>query len=292
MAKVISRSDSIAVALIGLNRLISGLKARILVAGQHEIHYLTGGQGSTVVLLHGIFAEKDHWVDFSRGLVDDFQCVIPDMAGFGDSTRIETLSYDYASQVEYLREFLDALKLNSVHLVGNSMGGTVAAVFANTYPHRVKSVALVGAPHGLKSSKASWMDCAIDRGEKPLVVKTEGEFQTMTSVLFHKKPFIPAPILRKARNLALSRWESNSRIWDEQVKNRYILEDFTLQHPSPCLCIWGAKDKLFDVSGLEKLRDRFGHLESRILDNVGHLPMMEQPKTTAKIYKEFLKRTS
>ena len=55
--------------LLQLNRALSGLEEKSIRVAGHDIHYLEGGQGETpIVLLHGIFAEKDHWTDFARSL--------------------------------------------------------------------------------------------------------------------------------------------------------------------------------------------------------------------------------
>jgi hypothetical protein len=56
--------------LLELNRKLSGVTEKTLSVGAHHIHYLEGGRGEPVILLHGIFAEKDHWVDFARQLTD------------------------------------------------------------------------------------------------------------------------------------------------------------------------------------------------------------------------------
>ena len=78
--------------LLWLNRSLSGLEDKTVQAAGHRIHYLEGGAGSAggtpVVLLHGIFAEKDHWVDFARPLTGSHRVIAPDLPGFGESDRI------------------------------------------------------------------------------------------------------------------------------------------------------------------------------------------------------------
>jgi pimeloyl-ACP methyl ester carboxylesterase len=71
------------------------LSAHTLTSGGHTLHYLDGGSGETLVLLHGIFAEKDHWVDFARPLTPHYRVIAPDLPGFGESTRLPDNDYSH-----------------------------------------------------------------------------------------------------------------------------------------------------------------------------------------------------
>lgn len=137
--------------LVNLNRQLSGLSVHSINVANHEVHYLDGGTGPPVILLHGIFAEKDHWVDFARKLTPDHRVVVPDLPGFGNSSRLADQSYQYAPQVERLHAFIEKLGIRQFHLAGSSMGGTIAALYAVKYPAQVLSVAFIGAPHGIRS---------------------------------------------------------------------------------------------------------------------------------------------
>ncbi|GAB3543283.1 alpha/beta fold hydrolase [Noviherbaspirillum agri] len=276
--------------LVNLNRELSGLSEQTVAVQEHQIHYLQGGSGETVMLLHGIFAEKDHWVDFARPLTGSYRVVVPDLPGYGESSRLDNQVYDYAAQVEMLKTLLDALGVERVHLAGNSMGGTIAALFASQYPERVHSVALIGAPHGIRSPQPSEMDRLIDAGKAPLIAHNEEEFEQMMSLLFVERPFLPYPILHAAQSGAVQNAQSNRRLWEAQLKNRYLLDERIAQLPQPALALWGEGDRIFNVSGAEVLRSRLRNAEVQVLPGVGHLPMMERPKESAQIYAAFLQR--
>ena len=274
--------------LLQLNRATAGLSAHTLTSGGHTLHYLDGGSGETLVLLHGIFAEKDHWVDFARPLTPHYRVIAPDLPGFGESTRLPNNDYSYAAQVEYLKDFLDHLGVQRAHLGGSSMGGTIAALFAIRYPNRVASVALIGAPHGLHTPQPSEMDPMVDAGQSPLIVAQADAFEPMLDFVFAQRPFLPYPILHAAKADALRNATSNLRIWNAQRKDRYLLDAHIGELVQPTLVLWGEKDRLFDVSGAAPLRTRLPQAQVQVLPGVGHLPMMETPKSSAQLYVQFV----
>jgi pimeloyl-ACP methyl ester carboxylesterase len=274
--------------LLQLNRATAGLSVYSVSSNGHTLRYLDGGRGETLVLLHGIFAEKDHWVDFARPLTPHFRVLAPDLPGFGESTRLPDKDYSYAEQVVLLKEFLDHLGVRRAHLGGSSMGGTIATLFAIRYPERVASVALIGAPHGLHTPQPSAMDPMVDAGKSPLIVTESDAFEPMLDFVFAKRPFLPYPILHATKGDALRNASSNLRIWRAQSKDRYLLDAHIGELKQPTLVLWGDRDRLFDVSGVIPLQVRLPQAKVRVLHGVGHLPMMETPKAAALLYAQFL----
>jgi pimeloyl-ACP methyl ester carboxylesterase len=282
------RPQTVAPLLIALNRRSAGLVEKTVALAPHTVHYLEGGKGAPLVLLHGIFAEKDHWVDFARPLTGRYRVLAPDLPGYGKSGRFDDQAYDYAAQVERLGLWLDAVGVQQAHLAGSSMGGTIAALFALRYPQRVLSVALVGAPHGIRTPQDSAMDTMIAQGQSPLIVRTQAAFKPMLNFLFAKHPFLPYPVAQQAMQEALANANTNVRLWEAQLKDRYLLDSQIDQLNAPTLVLWGAQDKLFDASGADVLKQRLKHGHVQTLAGVGHLPMMEVPRAAAKAYAAFL----
>lgn len=276
--------------LVTLNRTIAGLTEKFVRVGKHDIRYLEGGRGETVVLLHGIFAEKDHWVDFARPLANAYHVVAPDLPGFGESSRLDGEPYDYAAQTQRLKDLLDAIGAKRVHLAGSSMGGTLAALFAIRYPERVASLAFIGAPHGIRSPLPSEADRMIEAGQLPLIARDDAEFEQMLSRLFAQRPFLPYPILHAARKDAVGRAESNLRLWNAQLKDRFLLHQRLADVRVPTMALWGKEDQIFDVSGAAVLETQLADGEVHILQDTGHLPMMEVPADAARLYSRFLAR--
>src|SRR5215217_2781368 len=115
----------------------------IVVFGQ-KIHYLEAGSGPNLILLHGLGGSSQAW-QFNIGpLAEKFHVFVPDQIGFGKSDK-PLVNYRIRTYVDFLDQFCKQLKIDRATLVGNSMGGWIAAIFAATYPDRVDKLVLADA---------------------------------------------------------------------------------------------------------------------------------------------------
>lgn len=279
--------------LVALHRWSAGLEERVVTVDGHEVHYLVGGGGGggeTVVLLHGIFADKDHWVDFARRLTPRYRVIALDVPGFGASTRRADASYDYRAQSRRLALVARALGLEQFHLAGSSMGGAIATVYAVEHPASVLSLAYIGAPHGVRSPRPTPAYLDIEAGAAPLVVSTRAEFDAMLDLVFTHRPFLPRPIVAVAMQRALRDPASDRRLWDDSWRHGLLTEQLLPQVAAPTFALWGAEDRLFDPSGADVLLRRLWRAQVVVADGVGHLPMMERPGESAGRYLRFLAR--
>ncbi|MDN4481886.1 alpha/beta fold hydrolase, partial [Demequina sp. EGI L300058] len=121
-----------------------------LRAGDTTWSYYEGGEGPTLVLLHGFAADKTIWLPLAEQLTPHFHVVIPDLPGWGESSRNPDAGYGVEAQAQRLQAFLAALNLQRYVLVGHSMGGAIAGVYAAEHPQGVAALALVDA-YGLKA---------------------------------------------------------------------------------------------------------------------------------------------
>lgn len=105
------------------------------------------GEGTPVVFLHGSWNESSQWVSIMEMLSQDFHCFAPDLFGFGESEH-PTIHHSIDLHVECLAEFLHALKLERVYLVGHSLGGWIAASYGLKYSEKIHGLVLL-APEGV-----------------------------------------------------------------------------------------------------------------------------------------------
>lgn len=108
------------------------------------LHTKTYGEGEPVVLLHsGLQTGETDFIEQRNALQQSRKVIVPDLRGHGKSVNDEFSNY-FKDAAEDLRDTIDHLHLNQIHLVGCSLGGLVALLFAKTFPNRLLSVTLSG----------------------------------------------------------------------------------------------------------------------------------------------------
>lgn len=112
-----------------------------------RLHYLDwGGAGDALLLLTG-FGDSAHiFDDFAPKFTDHFHVIGLTRRGFGESDKPAT-GYDTATRVEDIRQFLNAMKVERVNIIGHSMAGDEMTLFATLYPRRVKKLVYLEAAY-------------------------------------------------------------------------------------------------------------------------------------------------
>lgn len=273
----------------------SRLPGRFVKLGAGTVHYELAGpeDAETVVLIHGFSVPYYLWDPTFDALVrEGMRALRYDLFGRGYSDRPEA-DYTLDFFVSQLSELLDALGVDGpVNLVGLSMGGPIAAAYANRHPGRVRSLCLIG-PQG---------EPANGRSIFPLNVPLLGEY-IMSAYM---APFL----LPKSQAGDFYRperfpgWEARYR---EQMKyrgfRRAILS--TLRHTAvidaipgyaavgkgglPVLLLWGKEDTTMKAVNIAKVREALPAVSFHPIDEAGHMPHYERPETVNPILIAFLK---
>ncbi len=111
------------------------------------LHYLDwGGTGEPLLLLAGLFGSAHGFDDLAPQLTGDFRVLALTRRGHGKSSRPAS-GYSLATLVDDIRQLLDVLKIQRIHLAGVSAGGVEAALFAGQYPDRVASVVFLDSAY-------------------------------------------------------------------------------------------------------------------------------------------------
>src|SRR5438132_1963286 len=122
-------------------QLAAGNSVRVFGA---NLHYVDAGSGSVVVLLHGLADDVGVWESVMPALADRHRVIALDQIGFGRCDK-PLLGYRAATFVDFLDGYLNDLKIDGASLVGNSLGGWIAADFALAHPERIERLVLCDA---------------------------------------------------------------------------------------------------------------------------------------------------
>ena len=123
---------------------------------QGQVFWREVGQGTTLVFLHGSWNDGSQWLPLTKRLSQFYHCLVPDLLGFGESER-PNLHYSVELQVECLAEYLEALKLRQVYLIGYSLGAWIATSYALRFPDQVKGLILL-SPEGVQPERGDrWL---------------------------------------------------------------------------------------------------------------------------------------
>jgi abhydrolase domain-containing protein 6 len=277
--------------LMFLERTRSGLKAKHLTVDGRTFHYLEGGRGAPVVMVHGFGESSDHWAPMARSLTGRFRVVVPDLPGFGRTRASVSERFELPLQAGRLRALLGALGIHRYHLVANSMGGNIAGVIAHDDPDEVESLTLL-EPQGIESRIPSAMDLQIRQGQTPLIPAREEEFDRLVDMVFVKRPFIPRAVYRYLRKQTLASEALHRVIWKDlwSPAYPYLLERNLPGIRTPTLVIWGDSNRFLHETAIEKLERGLRDVRVLRMRACGHTPMLERPAEVRKHFVEFVSR--
>ena len=267
----------------------AGLSKKIIEVDNQTISYLEGGKGDAILLLHGFSGNKDNWTTFAKSLTTNYHVIAIDLPGFGESSKIETESYNIDSQVKKLDRIVDVLGLNKFHLAGNSMGGAIAGKYAAVVPDKVLSLALFDTA-GISSAEKSELAKLMENGENPLLIESSQDFDEMIKFVFEAPPPIPKRIKVYLAKQSILNRGFNKKIFKELMLEKYSLESDLSKIQANTLILWGDNDRVIHVSCTNVLEKGLLNSTTVIMKGCGHCPMIERPEETAQHYLEFLKK--
>jgi pimeloyl-ACP methyl ester carboxylesterase len=255
--------------------------------------YVEGGKqgGPPLVLVHGFGGSYADWLLAAKYLTGNFRVIIPDLPGWGGSTRLPNGDYGYAAQVERLHGFVDALHLGEIAIAGHSMGGAIAGLYAAKYPKDVAALVLIdssGVPF-----KENGFVRELKAGKSPFDIDDRAEFKHLESLLFADPPSVPPRI----QDVFVDK-SKNERAFDDKVLRqlaapdaRYALQPKLPDVTAPTLAIWCTKDQIIDVSALDAIRaglTQAPNIGVTELTGCGHMSIMERPREVAQSITRFV----
>ena len=243
----------------------------VLVFGQ-KIHYVEAGSGPTVILLHGLGGSAQVW-QFNIGpLAEKFHVIALDQIGFGKSDK-PLVNYRIRTYVDFLDQFCKQLKIERATLVGNSMGGWIAAMFTAAFPDRVDKLVLVDAagyapPKDLDTRLLVGLNPTTREGMKVLVTK-----------VFYNKAFLTDAAIDQAiaARLAAGDGFTINSITESIIRGEDFLDDVVKTIKRPTLIVWGRHDGLVPLAAGERFNKDIAGSKLIVIEDCAHVPNVEKP---------------
>lgn len=270
---------------------IAGLNRHEISIDGHKLFYLDNDKtqaARTVLFLHDFGDSSLSWLFFARVFRDaDYRIIVPDQLGFGRSPRPVDADYGYAAQAKRMLSLLQALKVQKVHLIGNSMGGGIAAKMTLLQPELVSSLTLMAAS-GVHY-KTSDMDKLVVMGNNPLVINKQDDFDALIDFATYRRPLLTRPVVEFLGERAMKDRALHLRIFNEVLVEDldFLMLDLPDLKP-PTLVLWGEKDRVLHPDNARLFQRYVPGVRVRTFADVGHMPMVEIPEVSANAVMEFI----
>jgi pimeloyl-ACP methyl ester carboxylesterase len=270
-------------------RIAAGLsKGTIDVAGHRWVYAYRDAataDAPTIVLLHGFTGSKENWYPLARALHGRYRLVIPDLPGWGDSERKPGADYGFVAQSARVAAFIAAVSPREpVVLLGHSMGGGIAALTAARRPQLVSRVGLLDAA-GVRFEDNRFGEQVL-AGRNPFAVSDVATMRRYLDTVYHDdgaKPWIPWPIDRIyiARRVRDAAFEQSVLGRIGRGSERFLPGIEAANIHQPALLLWCRQDAVIDPSALRLYAARIPQARRVLLDDCGHMSLMEKPREVA-----------
>lgn len=263
-----------------------------------EWSFIGKGKKPKIIFLHGFSDQKENFYFAARSLRKNYDIVIPDMPGFGNSTSDDSLIYDLDNYGNWLGDFIEKNNFNNFHLVGNSLGGAVSAKLAVKYSDRIKSLCLVD-PAGFYIPEEQSIYNEALKGLNLFQVTTPEEYDDFRGRIFHNKPKLPNFVKEFLVDSAINNKDWYGKIFNDlanlsSVKNGIkTIEELSLNSICrkimvPTMIFWGKHDTLFPYKTGEYLNTAIEESRLYIFEKIGHCPHLENPINFSEKLEDFI----
>ncbi|MCS3417676.1 2-hydroxy-6-oxonona-2,4-dienedioate hydrolase [Pseudomonas sp. BIGb0450] len=261
-----------------------------------QLHYNDIGQGTeTVVMLHGSGPGASGWANFNRNIEPlvnaGYRVILMDCPGWSKSDPIVSEGSRSHLNAQALKGLLDALDLDQVHIVGNSMGAHTTVAFALDYPERIGKLVLMGGgtggnsafvaqpTEGIKLIGALYRDPTIENLKKMMTVFVF-DASSMTEELFQTR--LDNILARKEH---LENFVKSSTLNPKQFPDvSHRLHEIKAQ----TLIVWGREDRFVPMDTGLRLLAGLPDAQLHVFNRCGHWAQWEHAETYNRLVLDFL----
>lgn len=241
---------------------------------RHYKPLFDAGVGEPILLLHGLFGNLSNWEHVAAEFATTHRVIIPALPLYSEPVTRHRLD----DLVDYIDQFVEHHDLRRITLMGNSLGGHVALLYAWQQPANVRRLVLAGSSGLFENSFGG----AFPR------VKDYDYIRTKVESTFYQRDVVTKQLVDEVFETVQSRANTLSIIGLARAAQRHNVSDILGQIDKPTLLIWGLQDTVTPPEVALAFHDELPHSQIIFLDHCGHVPMMEQPKLFNEHVRKFL----
>ena len=265
----------------------------------HELAVTDHGEGTAIVLVHGLMSTRHTWDAQIDRLALDHRVIAPDLFGHGDSTK-PVGDYSLGAHAAALRDLLDAIDVRSATIVGHSLGGGIAMQFAYLFPDRVERIALISSGGLGRELNLLLRAATLPGSELVLPLLASGWLHQVGDGALRLWGRAGLPSLSPS---SAAGWNSLASLSDGETRRAFLAtsrsiidiggQTVSAQHrmsmltSRPVLLMWGANDRMIPASHLDSAREALPHSQVEIMERSGHFPHLDEPDRFATVLSKF-----
>ena len=236
----------------------------------------TKGGDRTLLLLHGLFGALSNFHDLIDEFKDDYNVVLPLLPIYDLPLR----KLSVTGLVRHVEKFVEHKGYDKVNVLGNSLGGHIALLYAMDNEDKIESVILTGSSGLFESAMGTSFP---KRGNYEYIKKK-------TEDTFYRPEVATKELVDEVFGIVNDRNKGIRIIATAKSAVRHNLGEKLHLIKAPTLLIWGNNDKVTPPFVGEKFNELMENSELHFIDECGHAPMMEEPEQFNTILADFLKR--
>jgi len=253
-----------------------------------KLNYKSFGEGTTIIILHGLFGMLDNWQSIAKKLAEDYQIILVDQRDHGRSPHSQRFNYDILAQDIF--HFSNDLGLNRFHLLGHSMGGKTAMKFAQNFPDRLQSMIAVDiSPKTYKGGHETIFEAILGIDLSKIDSRKAVDLTLMEQI-----PDVGVRLFLM-KNLTRNpeggfKWKANFPLLQKSYPDIMAGFEEAFTCPIESLFISGGDSDYIQVKDYELISDFFPNVRFETIDGAGHWVHAQKPKELLTILKDFLSR--
>ena len=259
--------------------------------GAIQTNYHDVGQGEPVLLLHGSGPGVSAWANWRltiAALKNDYRLLAPDFAGFGYSTFPQDIRFNRDTWLKQMVDFLDALGLEKVSVIGNSFGGSMALALAIYHPERVHKLVLmgsVGVPFELTAGLDAVWGYTPSFENMQAIMKIFAYDQKLVGDDLVQMRYI-ASTKEDTRAAYESMFPAPRQQWVEAMSHS---EEKIRSISQPTLMVHGRDDRVIPLSTSLTMLNWIDNSQLHIFSQCGHWTQIEHAQGFTQLVQQFLK---